>query len=102
VNPIVLSGTAAVVPSGTRSSCYRGPKSKLTLWRSTACSPRNFPNLESFGSSLTDGASGAPVDRQAVAAGKPSATWPCALDVVAPVRVRVCPLASLCKLWRTT
>jgi hypothetical protein len=54
VNHLVLSGTATVVPSGTRSSCYRGPESELTPWRSIPSSPRNFPNLESFGFLLTD------------------------------------------------
>jgi len=56
VNHLVLSGTATVVPSGTRSSCYRGPESELTPWRSIPSSPRNFPNLESFGFLLTDSA----------------------------------------------
>ncbi len=54
MNHLVLSGTATVVPSRTQSSCYRGPKSELTPWRSTPSSPRNFPNLESFGFLLTD------------------------------------------------
>jgi hypothetical protein len=54
VNHLVLSGTATVVPSGTRSSCYRGPESKLTPWHSILSSPCNFPNLESFGFLLTD------------------------------------------------
>jgi hypothetical protein len=55
VNHRVLSGTATVVPSRTRSSCYRGPESELTPWRSIRGSLRNFPNLESFGFLLTDG-----------------------------------------------
>jgi hypothetical protein len=42
------------VPSGTRSSSYRGPKPKLTLWRSNSFRARNFTNLESFGFFLTD------------------------------------------------
>ena len=54
MNQLVLSGTAALVPSGTQSSCYRGPKSGLRPWHSTLCSARNFPNLKSFGFSLTD------------------------------------------------
>ena len=38
VNQLVLSGTATLVPSGTRSSCYRGPKSELKrLVCSAAC-----------------------------------------------------------------
>jgi hypothetical protein len=62
VNRLVLSGTATVVPLGTRSSCYRGPESELTPWRSIPSSPRNFPNLESFGFLLTDRASRLTVD----------------------------------------
>jgi hypothetical protein len=62
VNHLVLSGTAGVVPSGTRSSCYRGPESELTPWRSIPCRLRNFPNLESFGFLLTDCASRWAVD----------------------------------------
>lgn len=62
MNHLVLSGTATVVPSGTRSSCYRGPESELTPWRSIASSPRNFPNLESFGFLLMDRASRLTVD----------------------------------------
>ena len=62
MNHLVLSGTATVVPSGTRSSCYRGPESELTPWRSKPCPLRNFPNLESFGFLLTDRASRLTVD----------------------------------------
>jgi hypothetical protein len=54
VNPLVLSGTGIVVPSGTRSSCYRGPESELTRRRSVPTSPRYFPNLEFSGFLLTD------------------------------------------------
>lgn len=57
MNHLVLSGTAIVVPSGTRSSCYRGLESELTPWRSIPGSSRNFPNLESFGFFLTHRAS---------------------------------------------
>ena len=39
VNQLVLSGTATLVPSGTRSSCYRGPESELSPWRSILCQP---------------------------------------------------------------
>ena len=46
VNQLVLSGTTTLVPSGTRSSCYRGPKSGLRPCCATLCSARNFPNLE--------------------------------------------------------
>jgi hypothetical protein len=54
VNQLVLSGTATLVPSGTHSSCYRGPKSGLRPCCSTLCSARNFTNLKSFEFSLTD------------------------------------------------
>jgi hypothetical protein len=54
VNQLVLSGTATLVPSGTQSSCYRGPKSGLRPCCSTLCSARNFPNLKSLGFFLTD------------------------------------------------
>jgi hypothetical protein len=110
VNHLVLSGTATVVPSGTRSSCYRGPESELTPWRSIPSSPRNFPNLESFGFLLTDRGSRwtvhsdraakplAPATRlrgqsrhqQAVETGTPTARWPRDPDVIVPVRVRIC------------
>jgi hypothetical protein len=53
VNQFVLLGTTTDVPTGTRSSCYRGPKSDETFWRSTTCRGRNFTNLESFGFFLT-------------------------------------------------
>jgi hypothetical protein len=54
VNQLVLSGTAILVLSGTRSSCYRGPESSLR-----ACFPAlscrfNFTNQKSFGFLLTD------------------------------------------------
>lgn len=64
MNQLVLSGTATLVPSGTRSSCYRGPKSGLRPCRATLCSTRNFPNLKSFGFSLTDAAWVASGDNQ--------------------------------------
>ena len=54
MNHLVLSGTTTHVLSGTRSSCYRGPKSGLRFWRSTSFRARNFTNLESFGFFLTD------------------------------------------------
>ena len=54
MNHLVLSGTATLVPSGTRSSCYRGPESGKKFSSSTACRARNFPNPESFGFFLTD------------------------------------------------
>ena len=72
MNHLVLSGTAGVVPSGTRSSCYRGPESELTPWRSIPCQSRNFPNLESFGFLLTDRYSWRTVDDALVAGSRAS------------------------------
>lgn len=57
MNQLVLSGTPTHVPSGTRSSCHRGPESEVIRWQSVRCARRNFPNLESFGFLLTDAAS---------------------------------------------
>jgi hypothetical protein len=54
VNQLVLSGTAILVPSGTGSSCYRGPKLGLSPCFSTLFSRRNFTNQKSFGFLLTD------------------------------------------------
>lgn len=54
MNQFVLLGTTTDVPTGTRSSCYRGPKSNETSWHSTTCRGRNFTNLESFGFLLTE------------------------------------------------
>ena len=64
MNQLVLSGTVTLVPSGTQSSCYRGPKSGLRPCCSTLCSARNFPNPESFGFFLTDPAVVAAGDNQ--------------------------------------
>jgi hypothetical protein len=123
VNPLVLSGTATVVPSGTPSSCYRGPESELTRWRSIPSSLRNFPNLESFGFLLTDRASRWTVDsalaakshapagrlpdqgrrQQAVVTGTPTTGWLGDPHAIVPARVGVCLSAiSLYKLRRTT
>jgi plasmid replication initiation protein len=44
VDGVVLSGTGAIVPSGTRASCYREPKPGITRWRE---SENRSPNLES-------------------------------------------------------
>ena len=54
MNHLVLSGTATHVPSGTGSSCYRGPKPDVKLWRPIVFHARNFPKLESFGFLLTN------------------------------------------------
>ncbi len=56
MNCLVLSGTAPVVPSGTRSSCYRGPESWIRRANSEACGSRNFSNQDSFGIFLTQAA----------------------------------------------
>jgi hypothetical protein len=56
VNQLVLSGTATLVPSGTGSSCYRGPESLLSVCNQARSSRRNFTNQKSFGFLLTDGA----------------------------------------------
>jgi hypothetical protein len=54
VNQFVLLGTTRDVPTGTRSSCYRGPRPDETSWHSTTCRGRNFTNLESSGFFLTE------------------------------------------------
>jgi hypothetical protein len=54
VNHLVLSGTRTLVPSGTRSSCDRGPESTTTRCGTTLSRSRNSPNQESFGFLLTD------------------------------------------------
>ena len=53
MSQLVLSWTATLVLSGTRSSCYWGPESDL---RACFCalSSRNFTNQKSFGFVLTD------------------------------------------------
>jgi plasmid replication initiation protein len=54
VNPVVLSGTAEDVPSGTGGSCYREPKRSNRSCRSSGWAA---PNLDSnrIESNLTDG-----------------------------------------------
>jgi hypothetical protein len=54
VNHLVLSGTRTIVPSGTLSSCHRGPKSEPTVWHATIFRSLNFTNWESFGFLLTE------------------------------------------------
>ena len=66
MNQVVLSGTRTLVPSGTRSSCYRGPKSLSSPCGTTASGARNFPNLESFGFLLTHHATAPPLTRSKV------------------------------------
>ncbi|MGY4231076.1 hypothetical protein ACVIIW_000023 [Bradyrhizobium sp. USDA 4449] len=54
MNQLVLSGTATLVLSGTRSSCYRGPESGLRACFSALSSRSNFTNQKSFGFLLTE------------------------------------------------
>ncbi|RTE91009.1 hypothetical protein D6B98_23580 [Bradyrhizobium sp. LVM 105] len=54
MNQLVLSGTATLVLSGTRSSCYRGPESDLSACFSALSGRSNFTNQKSFGFLLTD------------------------------------------------
>ena len=54
VNQLVLSGTATLVLSGTRSSCYRGPESRLRACFSALSGRSNFTNQKSFGFLLTE------------------------------------------------
>ena len=69
MNQLVLSGTESLVPSGTASSCYRGPESGERLSRSIASGARNFSNLESFGFLLTESLFFAAVDSRPSAVG---------------------------------
>jgi len=54
VNQLVLLGTATLVLSGTRSSCYRGPESDLSSCFFVLSGHSNFTNQKSFGFLLTD------------------------------------------------
>lgn len=54
MNQLVLSGTATLVLSGTRSSCYRGPESSLRACFFALSGRSNFTNQKSFGFLLTD------------------------------------------------
>lgn len=58
MNQLVLSGTATLVPSGTRSSCYRGPELGPSPCALALSSRRNSSNQKSFGFLLTDRAFG--------------------------------------------
>lgn len=62
MNPLVLSGTSPLVPSGTLSSCYRGLDSTRFRFESSACEARNLPNQNSSGILLTDPAHDSAVD----------------------------------------
>ena len=54
VKTLVLSGTDSIVPSGTKPSCYRGPKWSLTPCYVIVHGVPNCTNIESFGFILTD------------------------------------------------
>jgi hypothetical protein len=54
VNQLVLSGTTILVPSGTGSSCYRGPESVSSSCYLAHSSRRNSSNQQSIGLLLTD------------------------------------------------
>lgn len=60
MNQVVLSGTATLVLSGTRSSCYRGPKSGLSGCFFALFGRSNFTNQKSFGFLLTGQAENRP------------------------------------------
>ena len=47
MNPVVLSGTVPIVPSGTRCSCYREPKFGLAPALKEESGDSNIPNRES-------------------------------------------------------
>jgi hypothetical protein len=47
VNTLVLSGTASIVPSGTRSSCYREPKFGLPFAAQQQSGDSNLANKDS-------------------------------------------------------
>ena len=67
VDGVVLSGTGAIVPSGTRPSCYREPKPALTRWRE---SENRAPNLESNRESNLTEVGAAKTARNSAFAGK--------------------------------
>jgi hypothetical protein len=92
VNHVVLSGTATHVPSGTRSSCYRGPKPNVTFWRSNSFRARNFTNLESCGFFLTNRAFSAAGENQQLVAR--NATIGALLDASAGGKANLAPHLS--------
>lgn len=71
MNRLVLSGTGPIVPSRTRSSCYRGPESKNPLAKTATCEPRNFSNQNYYVILLTQTAIFAAVDESPIA-GRPT------------------------------
>ena len=70
MNHSCYRGPTTRVPSGTRSSSYRGPKSNVTFWRSNTFRARNFTNLKSCGFFLTERAFST-----AVVSGRNSGNW---------------------------
>lgn len=54
MNQLVLSGTATLVLSRTRPSCYRGPESSLRACFFVISSRSNFTNQKSLGFLLTE------------------------------------------------
>jgi len=63
---VVLSLTAALVPSLTKESSYRKPKSALTYYSETANPTLNIANKEFFGFLLTHAAEVRAVDKSRV------------------------------------
>ncbi len=51
---VVLSGTSAVVLTGTEESCHQEPKLVLTYEKQTINNPLNYANIESYGFLLTN------------------------------------------------
>ncbi len=54
MNPLVLSGTGTIVPSGTQLSCYQEPEIEKTSVFTKGFRDSNLSNLNSFGIYLTD------------------------------------------------
>lgn len=73
VNELVLSGTATLVPSGTGSSCYRGPESILSPCPAALSRRRNSSNQKSFGFLLTDRATRAAGEKPQTTSACPAA-----------------------------
>lgn len=98
MNHLVLSGTNTIVPSGTGSSCYRGPESIETRYLRTACGNRNFSNLESFGFLLTDRALFPSVDSYRSAARNASLLLCSLISQTAKQQSHhVAPVSEVCK-----
>jgi hypothetical protein len=82
VNRLVLSGTATLVLSGTRSSCYRGPESSLRACFSGLSCRSNFTNRKSFGFLLTEKAESRVADARQRQSDSPACLfcWPYTLS----------------------